>query len=267
MGGAGRTDIWTVGLLIYESAPLTGVGYSDFPDPSTPERVRSSSVETIAPWRPAFRDPHNLAIGTLGELGTVGLIVLICFLAPLLIRPGWGPNGTSSRASLASLVVMAMFLDLFLRKEVWLFTGIACGLAWLARHAKERGLEPPRPPTTDGPWASEAEGDPSARWGGARGPRPGPRESTGAMAVSSPAGPPAEPAGPSRLAPGRGDLRPVGRPGNASRPGPSATAARSSRAEPASSAAISSAGSSPTAGPSSSSTTSRPAGPTGFRRG
>jgi O-antigen ligase len=144
-GGAGRTDIWTVGLLIYESSPLTGVGFSNFSDAYTPERIRSSSVQTIAPWRPAFRDPHNLSIGTLGELGAVGLIVLICFLAPLLIRRGWGPEADVVQACLASLVVMAQFLDLFQRKEIWLLIGIACGLAWLARHAEERGLAPMGP--------------------------------------------------------------------------------------------------------------------------
>jgi O-antigen ligase len=143
-GGAGRTDIWIVGLSIYESTPLTGVGFSNFPDAYTPERVRAADIETIAPWRGAFRDPHNLAVGTLGELGTVGLIVLICFLGPLLIRSGWGPEADVVQACLASLVVMAMFLDVFLRKEIWLMIGISCGLAWLARHAKERGL-PGRP--------------------------------------------------------------------------------------------------------------------------
>jgi O-antigen ligase len=203
-GGAGRTDIWTVGLLIYESAPLTGVGYSDFPDAYTPERVRSSSVETIAPWRPAFRDPHNLVIGTAGELGIVGLIVLISFLAPLLVRPGWGPEANVVQASLASLVVVAMFLDLFLRKEIWLMIGLACGLAWLARHAKERGLEPAVTADPDGPM-----GMPKPRRSlgplGRRGRRlvPGTAMST-AIALSSADGAPAEPAGPSRLAPRAG---------------------------------------------------------------
>lgn len=137
-GGAGRTDIWLVGLLIYASAPITGVGAGDFPAAYTPERIRQSEVTVIAPWRPAFRAPHNLIIGTLGELGTVGLILLALFLGPLLIRPGWGPEAVVVQAALASLVTMALFLDLLNRKETWLVIGLACGLAYLGGRERLR---------------------------------------------------------------------------------------------------------------------------------
>ena len=139
-GGAGRTDIWTVGLVIYESAPVTGVGFADFSAAYTPERIRETDVEIIAPWRPAFRDPHNLIIGTLGELGTVGLIVLAAFLLPHLLRRGWGPDAAVVQAAFAAMIVMAMFLDLLNRKEIWLLIGISWGLAWLARRPVETGL-------------------------------------------------------------------------------------------------------------------------------
>jgi hypothetical protein len=96
---------------------------------------------------------------------------------------------------------MAMFLDLFLRKEIWLFTGIACGLAWLARHAKERGLEPTATSSTGAPGPRRSLGPLGRR---ARRLAPSPAMSTGATAVSSSAVPPADPAGPSRLAPRAG---------------------------------------------------------------
>ena len=35
--------------------------------------------------------PHNVVIGTTGELGIIGLIVLALFLLPLILRRGWGP--------------------------------------------------------------------------------------------------------------------------------------------------------------------------------
>jgi exopolysaccharide production protein ExoQ len=133
-GGAGRTDIWSVGLLIYESSPVTGVGLANFPLAFTTGRMREADV-MIAAWRPANRAPHSIVIGTLGELGTVGLVLLALFLIPLLVRKGWGPDAVAVQAALASLATMALFLDVLNRKQVWLVLGIACGLAYLARRS------------------------------------------------------------------------------------------------------------------------------------
>ena len=50
------------------------------------------------------------------------------------------PQGTTVQAALASLVTMALFLDIVAnRKQVWLVIGLAAGLAYLAR----RGEPPP----------------------------------------------------------------------------------------------------------------------------
>ena len=72
-GGAGRTDIWYAGVLIFERSPLTGVGLDNFPVAHTPELVRDSDVKAyLAPWRTANRAPHSIVFGTLGELGSSG---------------------------------------------------------------------------------------------------------------------------------------------------------------------------------------------------
>jgi O-antigen ligase len=135
-GGAGRTDIWYAGLLIFESAPITGVGLDNFPVAHTPELVRASDVKAyLAPWRTANRAPHSIVFGTLGELGIVGMILLVLFLAPLVLRTGWGPDAAAIQAALVSLATMALFLDLLNRKHVWLLIGIACGLAYLHRRS------------------------------------------------------------------------------------------------------------------------------------
>jgi O-antigen ligase len=137
-GGAGRTDIWSVGLTIYESAPITGVGLAGFPTAYTPERVRDSDVGVYSANNPAFRAPHNIVIGTLGELGLIGLFLLTIFLLPLALRRGWGPDAAMVQAALASLVITAFFLDVLNRKQLWLLAGIACGLLYLARVQSER---------------------------------------------------------------------------------------------------------------------------------
>ena len=92
-----------------------------------------------------------MLIGTLGELGIVGLVLLAMFLGPLIIRKGYGPEAAAIRAALASLVVAGLFLDVLSnRKQVWLLIGIAAGLRHLAsgeRAAAGRasGVANPRP--------------------------------------------------------------------------------------------------------------------------
>ena len=78
--------------------------------------------------------PHNLLVGTAVELGPFGLILLALFLGPLILRRGWGPEAATVQAALASLMVVALFLDILSnRKQVWLVIGLAAGLGYLAR--------------------------------------------------------------------------------------------------------------------------------------
>ena len=134
-GGAGRTDIWSVASSIYASAPVLGVGYANFPVAYTPEMVRVSNVTTLVL---SGRGPHNAVVGTLIELGPVGLALLVLALGLLVARRGWGPDAATIQAALASLLTLALFLDILSnRKQVWLVIGLAAGLAYLARQIRE----------------------------------------------------------------------------------------------------------------------------------
>lgn len=133
-GGAGRTDIWSVGIRIFESAPVTGVGYANFPVAYTPGLVATAALQRATG---SGRAPHSIIVGTLGELGLIGLACLVLFLAPLTLRRGWGPDAVVVQAILASLMVSGLFLDVLGdRKQVWIGIGLASGLAYLARQAK-----------------------------------------------------------------------------------------------------------------------------------
>jgi hypothetical protein len=80
------------------------------------------------------RGPHNLVIATIVELGPLGMLLLALFLGPLVLRRGWGPDAATVQAALASLLTLALFLDILSnRKQVWLVIGLAAGLAYLAR--------------------------------------------------------------------------------------------------------------------------------------
>jgi O-antigen ligase len=169
-GGAGRTDIWRVGLVIFETSPVFGVGYANFPVAYTPQRVMEASVGFN---QGAYRAPHNLVISTSTELGLVGLVLLGLFLVPLVLRRGWGPDEKVVRAILAAFMVDGLFLDLFgNRKQVWLVIGIAVGLAFLARRAEsareaaevtaERALALDARPSRDRPAPRQPGGRPGS---------------------------------------------------------------------------------------------------------
>ena len=89
-GGAGRTDIWAVGLEIVGSAPVSGVGLRQLPGRLHAGGRPSGGDHTSDTG--AGRAPHNIVLSTLAELGPVGLVLLALFLGPLLLRRGWGPR-------------------------------------------------------------------------------------------------------------------------------------------------------------------------------
>jgi len=150
-GGAGRTDIWTVGLHIFASNPVTGVGYANFPVAYTPAMVAAANVQF---YLEAASGPHSIVVGTLGELGLVGLLLLALFLLPLAVRRGWGTEATVVQGILVSLLVSALFLDVLSnRKQVWLAIGLAAGLVYRARHpvAEAVGSDEPNRALTSTP--------------------------------------------------------------------------------------------------------------------
>ncbi|MBA2632969.1 MAG: O-antigen ligase family protein [Chloroflexi bacterium] len=139
-GGAGRTDIWAVGGQIIASSPVVGSGFGNFPEAFTSYAVEMAGIGLNIG---AGRGPHNIVIGTLGELGIFGLLALVLFLGPMLLRPGWGPEGQVVQASLVSLMCSALFLDILSnRKQVWLMIGLAIALSYLRqqRASKERSF-------------------------------------------------------------------------------------------------------------------------------
>jgi O-antigen ligase len=153
-GGAGRTDIWSVAGSIYATSPVLGVGIGNFPVAYTPEVVQAANVTLVY----TGRAPHNAVVGTLIELGPIGLILLALALGPLVARRGWGPDAATIQAALASLLTSALFLDiLWNRKQVWLVIGLAAGLLYLARQVREMAAKEAGPEDeTSGPLSEDS---------------------------------------------------------------------------------------------------------------
>ncbi len=99
-----------------------------------------------------------MLIGTLIELGPIGLLLVGLFLGPLVFQRGWGPDAATIQAALASLLTLALFLDVLAnRKQVWLVIGLAAGLAVLARRNRKT-------PTNGTPSPERASAEPAASW-------------------------------------------------------------------------------------------------------
>jgi O-antigen ligase len=142
-GGAGRTDIWTVGATIFESRPIAGVGYANFPVAFTTQSIREAGLVVEGNAIPG-RGSHNIIVATAVELGVVGLVLLVAFVGPLLLRRGWGRDAATVQAALIGLMTTALFLDILSnRKQVWLVIALAAGLSYIARVERARLADMP----------------------------------------------------------------------------------------------------------------------------
>jgi O-antigen ligase len=127
-GGTGRTAIWAVGLESVPDHPLMGIGFGQFPTVITPENVRSIALPVQTDVVDAPIGPHNLVVGTIVELGVVGVLLLFGFAWRLLGSAAeWDPAFAVQSIVLA-FAVQSLFLGIFNLKQVWLFIGLALGL-------------------------------------------------------------------------------------------------------------------------------------------
>lgn len=85
-GGAGRTDIWHVGVGIFLDHPVLGVGYRNFEKAFNYNYVAKSPIPiegNVGENRP----PHNHYLGTATDLGLIGLVLLVGWFGALIPRP------------------------------------------------------------------------------------------------------------------------------------------------------------------------------------
>lgn len=122
-GGSGRTDIWRVGLAAFRDNWLFGAGYQNFA--YAYDRVYIQVFQPIyIGWS---RAPHDLILSTAVELGIIGLaLMLLAWAGQYRTLSSIGPQDAryglriTLQASLVGMFVSALFLDLMIRKYVWL---------------------------------------------------------------------------------------------------------------------------------------------------
>jgi O-antigen ligase len=122
-GGAGRTDIWHVGLVAFKQNWLFGAGYNNFP-----LAYNQAFLQVFQPFYAGWsRAPHNMLLGNAVELGVVGLALLLgawysqfrvlSRITP--VDPRYGMR-LCLEAALIGLFISGLFADMMVTKTLWL---------------------------------------------------------------------------------------------------------------------------------------------------
>jgi O-antigen ligase len=143
--GSGREDIWLVGWRMVEAHPLIGVGAGNFPVSSIHYLLQPGTIlrddYIIVP-----KVAHNIYLGTLAELGVVGL-ALFCGILGWALACGWRAArrfdamgardmGTVSRAVLIALLgilTASAFASGQFSKPLWVLLALCPCLLALSR--------------------------------------------------------------------------------------------------------------------------------------
>jgi O-antigen ligase len=122
--GAGRLDIWQVGLSAFRHYALFGAGQDCFP------YAFNQYAQTAPHYVGVGRAPHNIYLGTGVELGLVGLLLLLGAIVRHLLLAAKGSHAVrdeglrlqlvSYEAALWGLLVCGFFLDLQWEEYFWL---------------------------------------------------------------------------------------------------------------------------------------------------
>jgi hypothetical protein len=122
--GAGRLDIWTVGLHAFAQYFFAGAGLNCFP------LAYLQNVQAGSNFVGFTRAPHNIILGTAVELGIVGLVLMVLVATEHLRLSAKARNSTKDEAARLHLIpyeaacwgllTCGMFLDLLWETYFWL---------------------------------------------------------------------------------------------------------------------------------------------------
>jgi O-antigen ligase len=131
--GAGRLDIWMVTLQMIQARPILGVGLDSF---GKGFDMYLSETPGIANDIGTGRGAHSLFLNAQGELGIIGLVLLVAFIGMTLKR-GWAAIVNLRRADdlsaslatavwlgLVGMLVMGLFMVVQYWKLFWLLLAL-----------------------------------------------------------------------------------------------------------------------------------------------
>jgi O-antigen ligase len=121
-GGAGRTDIWRIGLHAFEQHWIFGAGYGNFPF-----AYDTAFINVFEPFYTKWhRASHNIILHAAVELGVIGAVFLIAAwigqyreLRAIHESDPLYPLRLALEAGLIGLFVAGMFADIMTMKYTW----------------------------------------------------------------------------------------------------------------------------------------------------
>ncbi|WCB95995.1 hypothetical protein DSM104299_04749 [Baekduia alba] len=87
-GGSGRIDLWTIGLRMFDAHPIRGIGTGQYITSSVHYLLRPGAFERGDLILTAPKIAHNTYLGTLAELGAVGLALFLAIVV-MCARSMW----------------------------------------------------------------------------------------------------------------------------------------------------------------------------------
>jgi len=110
--GAGRTEIWSVGLTALEHVGLFGAGLANY-------KETFRFAEAYSAWS---KGPHNTYLGTWVELGIIGLVLMLAALASHLLAARGARRGGREGVLLSAIeaACFGMLASAFFGDRLWL---------------------------------------------------------------------------------------------------------------------------------------------------
>ncbi|MBV8117432.1 MAG: O-antigen ligase family protein [Candidatus Eremiobacteraeota bacterium] len=143
-GGAGRTDIWKVGIAAFKEHPLFGYGFGNFPY-AFDQAFLLVSQNYYTRWH---RAAHDILVSTAVELGIVGVVLLLAawwkqFRSLRVIVPAdpLYSMRLAIEAAFIGLFFASLFLDTLTTKYFWLLFMLAALARTAALRAKGEPVE------------------------------------------------------------------------------------------------------------------------------
>ncbi len=149
-GGAGRSDIWKLGLRMVRAHPVTGVGVGNFPVVSPDYALQPGELQRAdLIFSEAPKITHNTYLEVMSEEGIPGVLLFViaigsCLFCSLRAARIWAARGDTTMEAIARSVFLGLFgmlvADFFISemfsKLLWVMLTI--GPALLALASAER---------------------------------------------------------------------------------------------------------------------------------
>jgi len=114
-GGAGRLDIWEVGIMAFIHKPILGYGLSNFP-------AAYDMYRYINSLQGASRAAHSIFLSALVELGLIGVLIVTVMLIShyKTISKINDDYSLPLKAAFCGMLVQSLTLDVWWRKSFWI---------------------------------------------------------------------------------------------------------------------------------------------------